>query len=488
MDELRVVRSEEQALIIAADDGTEFRLVVDEVLLAEIRQVSKRERRNTGARPREIQSLLRAGKSRLEVARITELDEQDVARFEEPVLAERRYILDLAKEVAVRTDGEQGEQSAFGDAVEARLTTLGADEVEWRSWKGDGGSWHIGLAFATSDAIRDAVWEFDHKKSTLRPLNPDATHLSKQGDVAAQLIPKLRAVDAQAPEPVAAPEPEFVDHAEGLKETREITPVSPAPAAPLGDSSPTHPTAVITPVIPPAAPAPASTQTGPQDTPENDYERRREIEDRAMNMPGRSAPEERIDMSQTADLLDALRRRRGDREQSAREAAQNEAANVAELVSELPTPAVDEGADQPESLPAPPVLRPVPPAPDAPNISAAFTGRPNPAEEGISRPEPVPNDPYLELPPPLFDDPIGGPVEPAPAPAPAAPKKLRPASIWQSKGVTDDPNAAMGEPAALQNLSTDEPEKTDRAAKKGRSSIPSWDDILFGTRSEDDPA
>lgn len=483
MDELRVVRSEEQALIVAADDGTEFRLVVDEVLLAEIRQVTKRERRNTGARPREIQSLLRAGKSRLEVARITELDEQDVARFEEPVLAERRYILDLAKEVAVRTDGEQGEQSVFGDAVEARLTTLGADEVEWRSWKVDGGSWHIGLAFATSDAIRDAVWEFDHKKSTLRPLNPDATHLSKQGDVAAQLIPKLRAVDAQAPEPVAAPEPEFVDYAEGLKETREITPVSPAPSA---TSTATHPTAVITPVIPPVAPASTTNQTGPQDTPENDYERRREIEDRAMNKPGRSAPEERIDMSQTADLLDALRRRRGDREQSAREAAQNEAANVAELVSELPTEHTNESADQPESLPAPPVLRPVPPAPEAPSNSAAFTGRPDPAEERTSRPEPVPNDPYLELPPPLFEDPIGGPVEPAPTPA--APKKLRPANIWQSKGVTDDPNAAMGEPAALQNLSTDEPEKTDRATKKGRSSIPSWDDILFGTRSEDDPA
>lgn len=464
MDELRVVRSEEQALIVASDDGTEFRLVVDEVLLAEIRQISKRERRNTGARPREIQSLLRSGKSRLEVARITELDEQDVARFEEPVLAERRYILDLAREVPVRTAGEEGEQSAFGEAVESRLATLGADEVEWRSWKIDGGSWHIGLAFATSDAVRDAIWEFDHKKSTLRPLNPDATHLSKQGDVAVQLIPKLRAVDTQVPEPAlnAAAEPEFVDHAEGLKDTTEITPIHTSTGA-IGSPSTT------------AAQPPKNSSESPS---EGDYERRREIEQRAMNLPGRSAPEERVDMSQTADLLDALRRRRGDREQSMRDAAaQSEAASVAELISDAPAEVQDEEAPRL----TPPVLRPVPPAPEAPVEPTSEKS------ERTPRTEPAPNDPYLELPPPLFEDPITAPIEPAPAP-PAASKKPRSTSIWQSKGVTDDPNAAVGEPAALQSLSTDEPEKLDRNAKKGRSSIPSWDDILFGTRSEDDPA
>ena len=465
MDELRVVRSEEQALIVASDDGTEFRLVVDEVLLAEIRQISKRERRNTGARPREIQSLLRSGKSRLEVARITELDEQDVARFEEPVLAERRYILDLAREVPVRTAGAEGEQSAFGEAVESRLATLGADEVEWRSWKIDGGSWHIGLAFATSDAVRDAIWEFDHKKSTLRPLNPDATHLSKQGDVAVQLIPKLRAVDTQVPEPAptaAATEPEFVDHAEGLKDTTEITPIRTSTGA-IGS---------------PSATAPQLPKNSSESPSEGDYERRREIEQRAMNLPGRSAPEERVDMSQTADLLDALRRRRGDREQSMRDAAaQSEAASVAELISDAPAEVQDEEAPRL----TPPVLRPVPPAPEAPVEPTSEKS------ERTPRTEPAPNDPYLELPPPLFEDPITAPIEPAPAP-PAASKKPRSTSIWQSKGVTDDPNAAVGEPAALQSLSTDEPEKLDRNAKKGRSSIPSWDDILFGTRSEDDPA
>jgi hypothetical protein len=33
-----------------------------------------------------------------------------------------------------------------------------------------------------------------------------------------------------------------------------------------------------------------------------------------------------------------------------------------------------------------------------------------------------------------------------------------------------------------------EPAENERGGRKGRASIPSWDDILFGTRSDEDPA
>src|SRR5690606_34839692 len=66
-----------------------------------------------------------------------------------------------------------------------------------------------------------------------------------------------------------------------------------------------------------------------------EYERRREIDQRAVNTTAQPGS----DLSQTADLLDALRKRRGERERSA------------------------QNRDQQEHLPAPPE----PPQADLPN-------------------------------------------------------------------------------------------------------------------------
>jgi len=96
MDELRLVRREDQSLIVATETGEEFRLVVDETVLAEFRHLSRPPRGATRANPREVQALVRAGKTRAEIAAETGLEESDIQRYEEPVLAERRYVLERA--------------------------------------------------------------------------------------------------------------------------------------------------------------------------------------------------------------------------------------------------------------------------------------------------------------------------------------------------------------------------------------------------------
>ena len=68
MDELRMVRREDGAIILANELGEEYRLAIDDVVASEIRQLSKRPAGPSSVRPREIQALLRAGKSRAEVA------------------------------------------------------------------------------------------------------------------------------------------------------------------------------------------------------------------------------------------------------------------------------------------------------------------------------------------------------------------------------------------------------------------------------------
>src|SRR5690606_18533601 len=107
--------------------------------------------------------------------------------------------LELAHAVTVRTDpdrsaGDDGEDQRFGEVIAERLIGLGSAEHSWRSWRDEATGWLVGLEFITRDAVHDAVWAFDHRKRVLSPLSPDATYLSKSGDVGDQLIPKLRAV------------------------------------------------------------------------------------------------------------------------------------------------------------------------------------------------------------------------------------------------------------------------------------------------------
>ena len=412
MDELRFVRREDQALIVANEGDEEFRLVVDDAVLSELRHLSKRERDTSRVRPREIQALIRGGKTRAQVAALTGLDELDIERYEEPVLAERRYILELAQAVPVRTDVNDETDQRFGEVISERLIGLGSDASEWSSWRDEESGWMISLEFISHDVTHRAVWSFAHRKGTLSPLNPDAVTLSKQGEVGDRLIPKLRAVDSS--EQSGRFDSGAFDDAQlplDLDVDGSVDAGSDVAPAPHD------------------APAPSVADVNAE------YERRREIDHRAIN----TNDGEPADLSQTADLLDALRKRRGEREQSAR---------------------------------------------------TAETTR-HPAGSEISAEDSA---------------------DPAPAPEPAQ-GETSPRSIWSASGVNGSPRGrgARDTPPAIVSVSDDtsepeagsapsepetsEPAKSDaskadpdRGGRKGRASIPSWDDILFGTRSDEDPA
>ncbi|WP_024355972.1 septation protein SepH [Leucobacter chironomi] len=396
MDELRLVRREERSLIVANDAGEEFRLVVDDAVLSEMRHLGRRERDTSRVRPREIQALIRAGKTRSQVAQLTGLDEADIERYEEPVIAERNYVLERAHAVPVRTGSDDDGDQRFGAVIAERLIGLGCDTSEWSSWRDPETGWMVALEFISHDVAHRAVWTFEHRKGLLSPVNPDAVNLSKQGDVGDRLIPKLRAVDA------TEASPRFDSGA--FHESSEADPAADGGGDPSGDA---------------ADPAPTSELTAPLSDANAEYQRRREIDQRAIKSETADS-----DLSQTADLLDALRKRRGERDRSR---------SAAEAPLELPAPVQ-------------PAAQPVPPAP---------------------------------------------PADPDPAPAP-------PRSIWGAvagaasapeRTVAQDEPTRKDEPARKADSSRKgESSEGERGGRKGRASIPSWDDILFGTRSDEDPA
>lgn len=200
MEQLKVIGTEDDALVLATESGERFALAVDDVLRIELRKARRvREAEPDVVRPspREIQSHIRAGLSAEEVAALLGARVEDVRRFETPVLAEREHIVGQALAVPVLLGGELEHDAhpTFGSAVRAKLAEAGASGERWTSWKEPTG-WVVKLEFTANDVDHDARWGFDPRRSTLSPQNADAIQLSRQGSLPEGLIPRLRALDA----------------------------------------------------------------------------------------------------------------------------------------------------------------------------------------------------------------------------------------------------------------------------------------------------
>jgi hypothetical protein len=344
MEQLRVIGIEDGALVLATESGDRFSLAVDETLRSQLRRASRDpEPRAARANPRDIQAHIRAGLSADEVASLLGIRVEDVQRFEGPVLAEREHIVGQALSVPVLISGEldPDAQPTFGTAVRAKLAEAGAVGERWTSWRESTG-WIVKLEFTAGDIDHDARWTFDPRRATLAPQNADATQLSRQGSLPEGLIPRLRALDTSAVKDASR----FDSGAFGPRRLPDADIESPE-------------------VREPVAPA---------------------VQQAAI----KRAPDQPVTSTDTADLLEALRRRRGQREA-------------------MPG---DAGGSEPR-----------------PTASAS----------------PVALFDALE---PGYEDADRGPSEEAPV------------------------------------ESTDS-EPTENARRKGRTSMPSWDEIVFGARTED---
>jgi len=206
------------------------------------------------------------------------------------------------------------------------------------------------LAFTADQIDHDARWNFDPKKLALSPTNSEAVTLSQQGEAAGALIPRLRAVGNDESDTNSS---RFDSGAFDLVDvpTHDSTP------EPRGSARPT-----------------------PSEQPH--------------------------DNNQTADLLEALRRRRGERE------------------------AASFGVDQT----TPPVDTPAQNTPGTPSPQHPSTGNIR-----------------------IVDVPLDG-------------------------------FAKDEEPARTTAPQPFLPQQPSKPARKGRQPMPTWDEIVFGARSDDDLA
>lgn len=269
MQDLRVIGVENGALLVASVEGIRFRIPIDEVLQSRLRQAVPRPGAGKKMAPREIQAQIRSGMSAQDVAAVTGVPLEYIQKFEGPVMAEREFIVTVALGVPVHTAMDTdplAQGSTFGSVIGERLHDLGAVDERWVSWKESGAGWVIKLAFTIGETDHDARWNFDPKKLALAPVNNEAVTLSQQGEAPGALIPRLRAVMSDDTDASR-----FDSGAFDLAEGRSV------------DNSRLEP----------------------------------HVEPTQRARPGGPARFEAHDNNQTADLLEALRRRRGERETAA---------------------------------------------------------------------------------------------------------------------------------------------------------------------------
>lgn len=280
MEELKVIGIEDGALIAVSDEGDRFRVAIDAVMQTKLRQLNSQRATTARISPRDIQAHVRAGMSREQVAAATGASVEDIERYEGPVLAEREHMLSQALSTVVQVAGDDRGGRSFGTVIRERLAGLEVSAEHWACWKDEVRGWMVKVEFTADDIDHDARWSFDPRAQSLQPLNSEAITLSQQGEIKGGLIPKLRAVDAEH----ERTDTSRFDSGQFVFRTDDLG------SDLLGSAS-----EILLDVVPePSSPAAAAAATN------------------RLEEPARPK-------NDTADLLEALRKRRGERQVSSGE-------------------------------------------------------------------------------------------------------------------------------------------------------------------------
>ncbi len=203
MQDLRLIGVQEdgQHLLLSGPDGTHYRLSLDEALRAAARHDRPRLGQlqiemEGGMRPREVQSLIRAGATAEEVADRAGWTVDKVRRYEGPILAERVHVADQARLVRVRSRG--GTTGAAVPTLQGRVAQrmrergVDPDTSAWDAWRSiEDTHWTVVLTFAAGGRQRQATWTYDPVLRTVEAGDDEARWLSADEPAAVGPLPTV---------------------------------------------------------------------------------------------------------------------------------------------------------------------------------------------------------------------------------------------------------------------------------------------------------
>lgn len=490
MQDLRLIGVHEDGehLLLAGDGEERFRLPIDDQLRDGLRHHPRRplpaEDGGSTLRPRDVQALIRGGASAEEAAERAGWPVEKVHRYEGPILAEREHIAGLARRVSVRgrTPGGAASVQTVEARVSARLTDRGvpADAAQWDAWRRETGPWTVVAIFPAGGRERRASWHFDPLDRALTPLDDEARWLS--GD---------------EQEPVGGPIPTATGP---RRKTRVYDVEAEGGLRPAERSG--------------AAGATSAQRTGS----------RREEDDSAHSDRSHASHEEPVDLMTAMRERSAARGRRSGRRGKRKTAPPTSPAHVpgAEDAPDDALPLEDIAYD-PATMPPPPGAHAAPEADPEPVTTGASVeaegeeaepqgtrfeepGLFDADEADESSPEEEAAEPVKAVEPveagtdetaeDEAEESAGtGRVEPDQADgSDAARPEAGSADAVDEDPQADEPDAAQPRSAPEQVASVaaeaeqSEPDRTKprrSSRKSGRPSVPSWDDIMFGTPRSD---
>jgi hypothetical protein len=230
MTELRLDGKSEDGshLSLVDTDGNNYSLRISDTLRATVNQprltsVPAMDAVETIS-VKEIQRRLRAGDSFEQIAREGQTTVDKVERFSGPIMQEREYILENARNLIMRKDIHRIDLT-FREVVLAKLAARGVDtdEVSWNTWRQPDGTWHIELHYPNRDGNGIATWNFDLSRRALDASDDNGAWLiDEEAPVRA---PSTAIIYSEPSHPSrleeVAPEPEIVRIADLLNAPEE---------------------------------------------------------------------------------------------------------------------------------------------------------------------------------------------------------------------------------------------------------------------------
>ena len=283
MDDIRLFETDGDYLVLEAQDGQKYRLLVDDTVRSSVKKEQIAQLDSINITPREIQEEIRNGATIDELIQRSGATFEFIEKFAAPVIAELEHIVSSALSVRLTIAGDRYSDSTqieFGEIIAGRLVTSGATGISWVAKKIEPNNWHVIANYTLNSVPGSATWSFDPRRLTLSPESETAVTLSSQETLNSGPLPKLRPVDLAPAAPVA----ETVvmeDVIPFARASQEETPIAIAPNFEPVQESPAENFVSSTPAA---------------------FKR----------------PENRVEepLSATADLLEALRRKRTEREET----------------------------------------------------------------------------------------------------------------------------------------------------------------------------
>lgn len=179
--ELDGIHDDGEHLILVDSDGERYTLRIDEALRAAVRRdrpaLGMIRAAEAGAlRPKDIQAMLRSGRSAEDIAEMSQIPVDHVRRYEGPVLAEREWTAQRARTFHVGRGGPALEQM-----VAERLAARQASpDTAWDAWRRSDGTWALELTFSAAGRTRQAHWVVDLDNRTVTAKDDEARWISDE--------------------------------------------------------------------------------------------------------------------------------------------------------------------------------------------------------------------------------------------------------------------------------------------------------------------